>query len=57
VTRTRALGPAGELYAEYPDLFVDAVDRRGRPTDRPTAGTIYRLGEWWLRDAQSARVR
>jgi hypothetical protein len=47
IIRTRALSPGGELMAEYPDLFVDNVERNGRPVDRPTYGTILKQGNWW----------
>jgi hypothetical protein len=47
VKRTLAHAPDGTLAAEYPDIFVDKVDRLGRPLDHADVGTIYRKGKWW----------
>jgi hypothetical protein len=47
VTRSLAHGPGGDLMAEYPDVFVDKIERNGRALDRPTLGTIYKQGDWY----------
>lgn len=47
VKRPLAVGPDGQLFAEYPDLTVTKGTRTGRPVDHPAAGTIHRTGNWW----------
>lgn len=46
VKRTLALGPAGDLMAEYPDQAVDKVLQSGQPIDGGTA-TLYKKTDWW----------
>ena len=46
IKRTLAIGPQGELMAEYPDEYVDQVNRTGSTLDRE-AGKIYKKGDWW----------
>jgi hypothetical protein len=46
VKRTIAVGPHGELWAEYPDQLVLDVTRDGRPSP-PNHATIYKGGNWW----------
>lgn len=47
VKRTLAVGPDGQLFAEYPEMAVDNVDRTGHPVDHQDLGTIYRKTNWW----------
>jgi hypothetical protein len=47
VKRTLAVGPDGQLYAEYPDLVVTKVEQNGHPVDHPDAGVLHRKGNWW----------
>jgi hypothetical protein len=47
IAKTVAVGPNGDLFAEYPDLFVASVEQGGRPVDHPEAGVIYKTGLWW----------
>jgi hypothetical protein len=44
--RTVAQGPDGSLWAEYPDRYVDEVDRNGHPPNS-NLGIIHRAGTWW----------
>jgi hypothetical protein len=44
--RTIANGPDGSLWAEYPDHYVDEVDRTGHPPNS-TVGMIHKVGNWW----------
>lgn len=44
--RTVAQGPDGSLWAEYPDRYVDEVDRSGHPPNS-TAGVLHKTGDWW----------
>jgi len=44
--RTVAQGPDGALLAEYPDRYVDEVDRTGHPPNS-TTGIIHKAGNWW----------
>jgi YD repeat-containing protein len=46
VSRTLAVGPNGELLAEYPDLYLDKVRKNGMPIDKDI-GIIHKKGEWW----------
>ena len=46
VKRTLALGPKGDLWAEYPDRSVNEVTQNGQPVDR-TDGIIHHAGNWW----------
>lgn len=45
--RTLAIGPNGELYAEYPDNIVHEVNRDGRPPIKIHGSLIYKKGRWW----------
>lgn len=47
IRRTRAFGPGGDLYAEYPDHYVDQVHRDGSPTSQINGTVIYKKGNWW----------
>jgi hypothetical protein len=47
VVRSIALGPKGDVWAEYPDLYVEQVERNGEAVDRPGAAIIYKKGPWW----------
>jgi antitoxin component YwqK of YwqJK toxin-antitoxin module len=47
IKATVARGPGGELWAEYPGLFVQDVDSKGHPEDDSEAGVIHKAGEWW----------
>jgi len=44
--RSLALGPGGELWAEYPNVFVNEVQQNGQALNR-TDGIIYKKGNWW----------
>jgi hypothetical protein len=46
VKRTLALGPNGDLWAEYPDRLVNDITQNGQPVDR-TDGIIHHAGNWW----------
>jgi hypothetical protein len=46
VKRTMALGPNGDLWAEYPDRFVDEVGQDGQALNW-TQGIIHHPGNWW----------
>jgi len=45
--RTLAFGPGGDLYAEYPDHYVDRVHRDGSPFSQIKGTIIYKKGDWW----------
>lgn len=47
IKRTLAFGPGGDLYAEYPDHYVDQVRRDGSPTSQINGTVIYKKGNWW----------
>jgi antitoxin component YwqK of YwqJK toxin-antitoxin module len=47
IKRTVARGPSGDLWAEYPGLFVQDVDSKGHPIDDSEAGVIHKTGDWW----------
>jgi hypothetical protein len=47
VVRSLALGPDGQVWAEYPDLYVEYIERTGEAVDRPGVAKIYRKGPWW----------
>jgi len=47
IKRTLAFGPGGDLYAEYPDHYVDQVHRDGSPTSQIDGTVIYKKGNWW----------
>ncbi|HXD98396.1 MAG TPA: hypothetical protein VN646_17735 [Candidatus Acidoferrum sp.] len=47
VLRSVALGPKGDVWAEYPDLYVENVERNGEAVDRPGVAIIYKRGPWW----------
>jgi len=46
VKRTLALGPGGDLWAEYPDRMVNEVGPDGQALNR-TDGIIHHAGNWW----------
>jgi hypothetical protein len=46
IKRTVALGPDGEVWAEYPAMAVNEVQKNGQPYDQPN-GIIYKKGDWW----------
>jgi hypothetical protein len=46
VKRTLALGPNGDLWAEYPNQLVNDIGKDGQPVDR-TDGIIHHAGNWW----------
>jgi hypothetical protein len=46
VTRTRALGPGGDLWAEYPNANVNEVEQNGQALNRDDA-ILHRTGNWW----------
>ena len=46
VKRSLAIGPGGELLAEYPNRFVNKVTRTGAMIDTPGA-IIHKKGNWW----------
>jgi len=43
--RTRALGPNGELWAEYPDMQITDVKINGEALDGESI--IHKTGNWW----------
>ena len=47
VVRSMALGPNGDVWAEYPDLYVEYIERSGEAVDRPGVAKIYKKGPWW----------
>jgi hypothetical protein len=47
VVRSLAVGPDGQVWAEYPDLYVEYIERTGEAVDRPGVAKIYRKGPWW----------
>jgi len=48
VKRTLALGPDGEVWAEYPDYEVFDVKRNGESTEAKLPGSvIHKTGAWW----------
>jgi hypothetical protein len=47
IVRTIAVGPKGEVWAEYPDLYVEYVERSGEAVDRPGVAKIYWKRPWW----------
>lgn len=48
VKRSLAVGPDGELLAEYPDLFVYDVNQHGDPLDSPPGtGIRHKTANWW----------
>jgi hypothetical protein len=46
VKRTRALGPGGALWAEYPNDEVNEVEQNGQAPNRNDA-ILHRTGNWW----------
>lgn len=46
VRRTLALGPGGDLWAEYPDQYVNKINRNGEDIDGRKS-IIYKNGDWW----------
>jgi hypothetical protein len=46
IKRTLALGPGGDLWAEYPDRMVNEVGQNGQALNR-TDGIIHHAGNWW----------
>jgi hypothetical protein len=51
VKQTLALGPDGELWAEYPAPEVVDIQDNGQPINR-TDGVIHKSGLWWGNSAQ-----
>ncbi len=47
IKRTFALGAKGQVFAVYPGVEVDMVDRQGHAINQPNPGAIYREGDWW----------
>lgn len=48
ILKSQALGLDGELWAEYPDLFLDEVTRQGAVRlGNPNAGAVYHKQPWW----------
>lgn len=47
IKRTLAIGPHGDLMAEYPDQYVDKVQRDGQPLSRTAAAIIHKKDNWW----------
>jgi antitoxin component YwqK of YwqJK toxin-antitoxin module len=47
IKSTLAYGPNGDLYAEYPDNYVDYVDRQGTPLMQVPKMVIHKVGDWW----------
>jgi hypothetical protein len=45
--RTLAVGPTGDLYAEFPDHYVDSVQHDGSTTSEISGTVIYKHGKWW----------
>lgn len=46
IKRTLAYSPSGELWAEYPNQFVEEVERNGHAIFN-VPGTIYHTANWW----------
>jgi hypothetical protein len=44
--RTRAFGPGGSLWAEYPNEDVSEVEQNGQALNRNDA-ILHRTGNWW----------
>jgi len=53
IKQTLALGPDGELWAEYPAPEVVDIQDNGQPINR-TDGVIHKSGLWWGNSAQPA---
>lgn len=47
IVKSQAIGPNGDLWAEYPDKAIDEVDRTGHYTGAPGLGSVYKQGNWW----------
>jgi len=47
IKRTLANGPDGAVWAEYPNDFVEGVNRDGTPIDHTSTPKIYHAGNWW----------
>lgn len=47
VVRSIARGPGGEVWAEYPNLYVEHIEPSGEAVDRPGVAKIFRKGPWW----------
>jgi hypothetical protein len=47
VKRTLAIGPNGDLLAEYPDMYVETVTSDGRPFQTPEKAIIHKTTAWW----------
>ena len=41
IKRTLAIGPGRDLMAEYPDQYVDKVQRDGQPLSRTATAIIH----------------
>ena len=46
VKRTIALGPKGDIWAEYPNREVNQVEKDGQASDSNGA-ILHRTGDWW----------
>ncbi|MGH7659799.1 MAG: hypothetical protein ACRENA_02635 [Vulcanimicrobiaceae bacterium] len=46
VKKTIAKGPAGDVWAEYPNRTVSEVHQTGKPIDNGPS-TVYKTGNWW----------
>jgi hypothetical protein len=46
IKRTLAYSPSGKLWAEYPNQYVEEVERNGRAI-LGVPGTIYHVANWW----------
>ena len=46
IKRTLAIGPRGDVWAEYPDATVEEIDRFGHALDG-RRGSIRKVGRWW----------
>ena len=47
VVKTQALGLDGKLWAEYPGVAVDEVDKNGAFRSNPGLAVIYHKEPWW----------
>lgn len=46
IKKTVAKGPAGDVWAEYPNRVVSEVRQTGKPIDNGPS-TVYKSGNWW----------
>lgn len=47
IKRTLAIGPGGDLYAEYPDHLVYEVNQDGTAIEEIKGAVIYKKTNWW----------